>query len=60
MTRPAGFKRTPLEIARQTRTMTLRGLDCLDRNYKEARQLREAKLAKLNEEIETLEKAESK
>ena len=52
----AGRQRTKLEILRQSRTATQRSLDRLTRVHVEEMTARQLKIAKLTQEIETLEK----
>lgn len=57
--RPAGQKRSRLEIARQCRTSLIRSLDYQARKHVEDITRRNERIADLTAEIENLEKAES-
>lgn len=60
MARPGGFTRSPIEKARQSRTMMIRSLDYQTRKHVADMTARQEKIARLTEEIEQLEKAEQK
>lgn len=57
MSQRAGRERSRLELLRQSRTATERSLDRLARMHVEDMANRQEKIARLNEEIEQLEKA---
>lgn len=57
MSQRAGRERSKLELLRQSRTATVRSLDRITRMHVEDMTTRQEKIARLNEEIEQLEKA---
>lgn len=59
MARGTGFTRSPLEKARQSRTMMIRSLDYQTRKHVADMTRRQEKIAVLNATIEELEKQEA-
>lgn len=59
MSRPAGYIKEPIAVARHKRTMHLNALDRITKNHVAEMRRREQEIARLTEEIEALEKAEN-
>lgn len=60
MSRRPGRERSKLELLRQSRTATIRSLDRITKTHAEEMKGRQEKIARLAEEIEQLEKVESR
>jgi hypothetical protein len=60
MARQPGYVKEPLAIAKHKRTMHLNALDRITKNHVAEMRRREHEIARLTEEIETLERQETK